>query len=153
SLLRQDEGPAGEPRFLMLETIREYALDRLERSGEGELLRQRHARYFVALAEEAEPEILEADQILWLERLEVERDNFRAALGWSLERGDTELTLRLIGSLRRAWVARGYLSETRKWLEAALERSAAVPPHVEAKALYGLGRVALVEGSYDQAIP
>ncbi len=153
SLLRQDEGPAGEPRFFMLETIREYALDRLERSGEGELLRQRHAHYFVALAEEAEPEILGADQVVWLERLEAERDNFRAALGWLLERGDTELALRLIGSLRRAWVARGYLSETRKWLEAAFERSAAIPPQVEAKALYGLGRVALVEGDYDQAIP
>jgi predicted ATPase/class 3 adenylate cyclase len=153
SLLRQDEGPAGEPRFFMLETIREYALDRLERSGEGELLRERHAHYFVSLAEEAEPEILGADQILWLEWLEAERDNFRAALGWSLERGDTELALRLIGSLRRAWVARGYLSETRQWLEAAFERSAAVPPQVEAKALYGLGRVALVEGDYDQAIP
>jgi predicted ATPase/class 3 adenylate cyclase len=153
SLLRQDEGPAGEPRFLMLETIREYALDRLERSGEGELLRQRHAHYFVALAEEAEPEILGADQILWLERLEAERDNFRAALGWLLEQGYTERALRLIGSLRRGWVARGYLSETRKWLEAAFEQSTAVPPQVEAKALYGLGRVALVEGDYDEAIP
>jgi predicted ATPase/class 3 adenylate cyclase len=153
SLLRQDEGPAGEPRFLMLETIREYALDRLERSGEGELLRRRHAHYFVAFAEEAEPEILGADQIPWLERLEAERDNFRAALGWSLGRGDIELALRLIGSLRRAWVARGYLSETRKWLEAAFDRRTPVSPQVEAKALYGLGRVALVEGDYDEAIP
>jgi predicted ATPase/class 3 adenylate cyclase len=153
SLLRQDEGPAGQPRFLMLETIREYALDRLERSGEGELLRQRHAHYFVALAEEAEPEILGADQVLWLERLEAERDNFRAALSWLLERGETELGLRLIGSLRRAWVARGYLSETRKWLEAAFEPSAAVAPQVEAKARYGLGRVALVQGDYEDAIP
>jgi predicted ATPase/class 3 adenylate cyclase len=153
SLLRQDEGPGGEPRLFMLETVREYALDRLGRSGEGELLRQRHAHYFVALAEEAEPEILGADQIVWLERLEAERDNFRAALGWLLERDDIERLLRLIGSLRRGWVARGYLSETRKWLDAALELSAAVPPEVEAKALYGLGRVALVQGDYDQAIP
>jgi predicted ATPase/class 3 adenylate cyclase len=153
SLLRQGEGPAGGPRFLMLETIREYALDRLERSGEGDLLRQRHAHYFVALAEEAEPEILGADQIVWLERLEAERDNFRAALGCLLERGDTVRALRLIGALRRGWVARGYLSETRKWLEAAFEQNAAVPPQVEAKALYALGRVALVQGDYDQAVP
>ena len=153
SLLRQDDGPAGEPRFFMLETIREYALERLERSGEGERLRQRHAQYFVALAEEAEPEILGADQIVWLERLEAERDNFRAALGWLLERGDTERAHRLIGSLRRGWVARGYLSETRKWLEAAFEQNAAVPKPVEAKSLYALGRVALVQGDYDQAIP
>jgi predicted ATPase/class 3 adenylate cyclase len=152
SLLRQDEGPAGEPRFFMLETIREYALDRLQRSGEGELLREQHAHYFVALAEEAEPQILGADQIHWLERLEAERDNLRAALGWLLERGDTERALRLIGSLRRGWVARGYLSETRKWLEAAFEQSASIPPRVEAKALYALGRVALVQGDYEQAI-
>jgi tetratricopeptide (TPR) repeat protein len=137
----------------MLETIREYALDRLERSGEWELLRQRHANYFVVLAEEAEPEILGADQVLWLERLEAERDNFRAALGWLLGRGDTELALRLAGSLRRAWVARGYLSETRRWLEAAFDRGLAVPPQVRAKALYGLGRVALVQGDYVEAIP
>jgi predicted ATPase/class 3 adenylate cyclase len=152
SLLRQEEGPAGEPRFLMLETIRDYALERLEESGEGELLRDRHAHYFVALAEEAEPEILGANQVVWLERLEAERGNFRAALGWLLERREAERALRLIGSLRRAWVARGYLSETRKWLEAGFEQSAAVQPQVEAKALYALGRVALVQGDYDQAI-
>jgi len=153
SLLRQEEGHEGEPRLRMLETIRDYAFDRLERSGEGELLRQGHANYFIALAEKAEPEILGADQVLWLERLEAERDNFRAALGWLLERDDSERALRLIGSLRRAWVARGYLSETRKWLEAAFERSAAVAPQVEAKALYALGRVALAQGDYDEAIP
>jgi predicted ATPase/class 3 adenylate cyclase len=153
SLLRQNEGLAGEPRFLMLETIRDYALERLEESGDGELLRQRHANYFVVLAEKAEPEILGADQGVWLERLEAERDNFRAALGWLLERGNTERALRLIGSLRRGWVARGYLSETRKWLETAFEQRAAVRPQVEAKALYALGRVALVQGDYDKAIP
>jgi predicted ATPase len=152
-LRRQDEGPGAESRIVMLETIREYALEKLEGNEEGTLLRQRHATYFAALAEEAEPEILGADQIAWLERLEYERDNFRAALGWSLEQGDTELALRLIGSLRRAWVARGHLSETRTWLEAAFERSAAVPVQVEAKARYGLGRVALVQGDYDRAIP
>jgi predicted ATPase/class 3 adenylate cyclase len=152
SLLRQDEGPEDEPRLRMLDTIRDYAFGRLERSGEGELLRQRHANYFVALAEEAEPEILGADQIVWLERLEAERDNFRATLAWLLERGDPERALRLIGALRRAWVARGYLSESRKWLEAGLEQGAAVPPQVRAKALYGLGRVTLVQGDYDQAI-
>jgi predicted ATPase len=152
SLLRQEEGPAGELRFFMFETIREYALGRLEESREGDLLRDCHARFFVALAEKGEPEILGHDQVIWLERLEAERDNFRAALGWLLERGDTERALRLIGSLRRAWVARGYLSETRKWLEAAFEQSGAVSPQVEAKALYALGRVALAQGDYDQAI-
>lgn len=153
SLLRQSEGPAGEPRFSMLETIREYALERLEEVGEGEAVRHRHAEYFTTLAEEAEPEILGADQLAWLERLEADRDNFRAALGWFLDRGHSDRALRLIGSLRRAWVARGYLSETRTWLESAFEQASAVPSEVEAKARYGLGRVALVQGDYDRAIP
>jgi predicted ATPase/class 3 adenylate cyclase len=153
SLLRETEGPAGEPRFSMLETIREYALDRLASTGEGELQRRLHANHFLSLAEESEPEILGADQIAWLERLEAERDNFRAALEWLRARGDTEAALRLIGALRRAWVARGYLSETRKWLETLLQERVAFPTDVEAKALYGLGRVALVQGDYDQALP
>jgi predicted ATPase/class 3 adenylate cyclase len=153
SLLRQGAGTTGEPRVSMLETIREYALERVEQGGEGERLRQRHADYFTALAEEAEPEILGADQLAWLERLEAERGNFRAALGWLLERGHSDRALRLIGSLRRAWVARGYLTETRTWLESAFEQHPAVPPQVEAKARYGLGRVALVQGDYDRATP
>jgi predicted ATPase/class 3 adenylate cyclase len=153
SLVRQGDGPGGEPRFSMLETIREYALERLERSGKEEVFRQRHADYFTAFAEQAEPEILGADQLAWIERLEPDRDNFRSALGWLIERRQGERALRLIGSLRRAWVARGYLSETRSWLEAAFVHGAAVPPEVEAKARYGLGRVALVQGDYDQAIP
>src|SRR5919198_3449027 len=147
SLLR----PARESRVRVLETVREYALEKLREGGEEEFLRERHARYFLALAEEAEPQILGADQVAWLERLERERDNFRAALSWSLDRPDSELALRLIGSLRRAWVARGYLSETRQWLEAALEHRAAVRMSVEAKGRYGLGRVALVQGDYDEA--
>jgi predicted ATPase/class 3 adenylate cyclase len=151
SLVRQADGPAGQPRFSMLETIREYALDRLERAGEA-ALRERHADYFTAFAEEAEPEILGADQLAWIERLERDRDNFRTALTWLIDRRDGERALRLIGSLRRAWVARGYLTETRNWLEAAFEVTAHASPEVEAKARYGLGRVALVQGDYDQAI-
>jgi predicted ATPase/class 3 adenylate cyclase len=153
SLVRPVAGPAGEPRFSMLETIREYALERLEGEDDGEAVRQRHADYFTVRAEEAEPEILGADQLGWLERLEVDHDNFRAALGWLLDRGHSDRALRLIGSLRRAWVARGYLSETRTWLESAFEHASVVPPHVEAKARYGLGRVALVQGDYERAKP
>jgi predicted ATPase/DNA-binding SARP family transcriptional activator len=151
SLLREREGPDGEMRFEMLATVREYALERLEAGSEGDELRRRHAEYHARLAERAEPEILRADQASWLAQLQADRDNFRAALEWSLER-EPELTLRLIGSLRRAWVALGDLTETRRWLEAALARAGRVKPEIRAKAVYGLGRVALAQGNYDEAV-
>src|SRR3712207_2332392 len=100
SLLRQEEGPEGEPRFVMLETIHEYARERLEASSEAEDVRRLHAEYFLALAEAAEPELSGADQLACLERLEAEHDNFRAALSWSLEKAP-ETALRLAGALAR----------------------------------------------------
>jgi predicted ATPase/DNA-binding winged helix-turn-helix (wHTH) protein len=151
SLLRERASVLGETRFEMLATVREYGFDRLEASGEGEDLHRRHAEHFVVLAEHAEPEILRADQTEWLERLNADRDNFRAALEWLLRRGEGEKALRLIASLRRAWVAQGYLTETRRWLEAALAQAEVVVPPVRAKAVYGLGRVRLAQGDYDEA--
>jgi predicted ATPase len=153
SLLRERNGSEGEPRFLMLAVIREYALERLDASGHAAALSRRHAQHYLALAERAEPEILGADQAIWLDQLERDHDNFRTAMAWALESRDAELALRMIGSLRRAWVARGYLTEARAWLEAALERAGGCSPAVRAKALYGLGRVALAQGDYDVAGP
>jgi tetratricopeptide (TPR) repeat protein len=153
SLVREREGPQGEPRFVMLAVVREYALERLEACGEAASLRRRHAQHYLALAERAEPEILGADQAVWLELLEAEHDNFRAALRWAFESGEIELALRMIGSLRRAWAARGYLTETRGWLEEALARANGDSAAVRAKALYGLGRVMLAQGDYDEAAP
>ena len=109
SLLRQEEGPEGEPRFVMLETIHEYASERLQESGEAEEIRERTRRYFLALAEEAAPELTGADQVSWMERLEAEHDNLRAALSWSLEAGDTESALRIGGALWRFWGVQGPL--------------------------------------------
>jgi tetratricopeptide (TPR) repeat protein len=122
SLLRQEEGPEGEPRFVMLETIHEYARERLEASGEAEEIRRLHAEYFLALAEEAEPELSGADQLACLERLEAEHDNMRAALSWSLEK-EPETALRLAGALARFWEIRSDISEGSRWLEAALRQS------------------------------
>ncbi len=152
SLLRQEEAEGGQPRFSMLETIREYALDRLEQSGEANEVRRRHAEHYLQLAEISEPEILGAEQLVWLERLDAEQDNFRSALSFLLDSGQFERALRLIGALRRAWAARGQLTETRSLLETALLRSDGVAPAVRAKALYGLGRVALGQGDYDAAL-
>ena len=120
SLLRQGEGQESEPRFVMLETIHEYAWERLELRGEGEVLRQRHAAYFVQLAEAAEAELRGAHQGVWMARLAVEQDNLRAALGLVLERQEGETALRLAGILGDVLNASGQLSEARQWIEAAL---------------------------------
>jgi predicted ATPase len=122
SLLRQEEGPEGEPRFVMLETIHEYARERLGASSEAEATRRLHAEYFLTLAEEAEPGLNGADQLACLGRLEAEHDNMRAALTWSLER-EPQTALRLAGALARFWEKRSYFSEGSSWLEAALRLS------------------------------
>jgi predicted ATPase/class 3 adenylate cyclase len=152
SLLRTGVGTAGDARIAMLQTIREYATEHLDEAGEANEMRLLHARHYCALAEASEPEILGSDQAAWLGRLQDELDNFRGALTWSLEHDRVELAVRLIGSLRRAWIARGYVTETRTWLEAALARAHAVAAPFRAKALYGLGRAALVQGDYAYAI-
>jgi len=105
SLLRHTE-----ERFWMLETIREYALECVEQSGEAEELRQRHAEYFLALAEEAEPHAREVDAA-WLNRLDREADNLRAALDWLGVSEETQLVLRLAGALNDFWGPKGYLAE------------------------------------------
>ena len=148
SLLRQEARVDGAPHFVMLETIREYALEQLEVHGEAEALRQRHAGYYLTLAETAAPQLHGANQLQWLDRLEAEHDNFRAALAWSQATADSrsvgsaeaaELGLRLAGALARFWFVRGYWSEGRSWLAGALVRGAAAPPLVRATALNWLG--------------
>src|SRR5215218_139761 len=123
SLVQQQANIQHEPRFTMLETVREYALERLEESGELERLRGRHAGYFLELAEEEERESQGPLQGAWLDRLETEHDNLRAALAWSLtSQGDTEIGLQLTAALSHFWYMREHHSESRMWLESALER-------------------------------
>ena len=121
-LVRQGESAEGEPRFRMLETIREYAIERLSESGQLADTRTRHLERYVQLAETAEPELTRSGQALWLERLTEENDNIRAALAWSFESGQVELGLRLAGALVRFWSIRGLMSEGRRWLTEALAR-------------------------------
>jgi predicted ATPase len=120
SLLRQEEGPNGEPRFVMLETVHEFAREKLGQSGEAESIKRAHAEYFLTLAEEADPELRGANQLEWLERLEAEHDNMRAALSWASERNEAEVALKLGGALSLFWLLRDYHSEGRRWLEEAL---------------------------------
>jgi predicted ATPase/class 3 adenylate cyclase len=155
SLLRQEEGSGGEARFVMLETIHEYAREKLGESGEAEVVRSRHAEHFLALAEEAEPELKGARQLEWLDRLEEEHDNIRAALGWSFGAGEVEEGLRIAGALSWFWHVRGHLSEGRRWLEEGLAKAGeGVAPSTRAKALVGLGvAVEVQEGDYEKAAP
>ena len=125
SLLRQDVGSDGTSRFVILETIREYARERLEANGEVEGMRRQHARFFLALAEQAE--LAGPQQVAWLQRLEEEHDNLRLALEWLLRPEESvELFVRLAGRLSEFWSRRGYLSEGRRWLEVALRRLSGV---------------------------
>ena len=107
SLLRTEPMAAGEPRFGMLETIREYALERLEERGDGQAVRRRHAGFYLPLAEEAEPALLGPQQLSWLERLDAERDNLRAALTWATEEDEADVGLRIGAALWRFWQLRG----------------------------------------------
>jgi hypothetical protein len=155
SLLRQEEGPEGEPRFVMLETIHEYARERLEACGEAEETRRLHAEYFLALAEGAEPELTGPDQLTCLERLESEHDNMRAALQSSLEK-EPETAFRLAGMLARFWEIRSDFSEGSRWLEAALRQSARPDTVTEAatraKLLSEAGTFAYYRADFDHAI-
>jgi predicted ATPase len=151
SLLRQEEGAGGEPRLTFLETINEYARERLEASGEGAALRRLHAAFFLALAEEAKPRLVGPQQGRWLARLVEEYDNLRAAMAWARDAGETELWLRLAGALWRYWEMRFHLREGRAWLEAALAADTGAPPAVRARALNGVANLTwqsdLVQGA------
>jgi predicted ATPase/class 3 adenylate cyclase len=151
NLLKRADETEAEPRFLMLETLHEYATERLEESGESAAVRRRHAEYFLALAEEAETELWGPRQVEWLDRLDREHDNFRAALTWASHEGDPELELRLAGALRGFWRIRGHLSEGRRWLEGALSKRAGRSAPARAKALYATSVLALRQGDHATA--
>src|SRR5215204_2595194 len=140
SLLRQEQEAEGEPRFVMLETIRD-----------AEATRRAHAEYFLAVAEEAEPMLWGADDAAWLHRLEQEHDNMRAALSWAIEREEAELALRLGGALRWFWYMEGYYGEGRRWLEAALGKDWGAAAEARARALEGVGWLASGQGDLDRA--
>jgi predicted ATPase/DNA-binding SARP family transcriptional activator len=154
SLLLDREDARGEPRFSMLETVREYALEKLEESGEAERVRERHAEYFLALAEQAEQEIWGPRQEAWLDRLESEHGNLRAALSWAVKSREAESALRLAGALEPFWEARGHISEGRRWLAEALASAPVAAAAVRARALFGASRLARIHGehAYEQRL-
>ncbi len=151
SLVRHETHPPHEPRFGMLETVREYGAEQLAASGVAEAARRAHARHYVALAEQAEPHLYGADQALWMERLEREHDNIRAALAWLLDHDETDLALRLSGSLRNFWLVHDHLSQGQRWFEAILARGDQSPIVLRAKALSGTAALAFRQGDYERA--
>jgi predicted ATPase/class 3 adenylate cyclase/DNA-binding CsgD family transcriptional regulator len=158
SLLQQTEQEGDDPRLLMLETIREYGLECLTATGEAEATRQAHAAYYLQLAERAEPELRGTQQALWLERLEREYENLRAAMECFLERAGTregkeqgEPALRLCVALAFFWRMGGYLREGRAWLSRALAASEEVVSSLRARGLFYAGVLAHYQDSNEQA--
>jgi tetratricopeptide (TPR) repeat protein len=133
---------------MMLETVREYAQERLDADLGYQTLRQRHARYYLMLAETAEPHLTGPQQTLWLNRLKADYENIRTALSWALECGETETFARLCGALWRFWFVRGYWSEGQQWLESALTSNAMVPVSVQIRVLVGASAFALYQNDH-----
>jgi non-specific serine/threonine protein kinase len=148
SLVNPEE-PGGEPRYTMLETIREYALERLEASGEAEAARRRHAAFFLALAQRAAPQWRGSERLVWLTRMKAEHDNLRAALAWWAGCGDAESGLRL--ALEQFWIAQGHIGEGRRWLDELLAFERTSPPVLQAQALDYTGLFARWQGDYARA--
>ncbi|MDB5078623.1 MAG: hypothetical protein JWP00_547 [Chloroflexi bacterium] len=157
SMLQQAEGAEGEPRLVMLETIREFALEKLVESKEIDQLRERHLAYFLDLAEQAGTELRGPQTKRWLDRLQDEYNNLRAAFNWALSMdrpdGDKQAALKLAGSLSLFWELRGYFLEGRDWLYRALAQCSEEPLAPRARALDGQGRLAYLQGDYKEAQP
>jgi tetratricopeptide (TPR) repeat protein len=152
SMLQVTGNPLGEPRFNMLETIREYALEKLSDSGEQAVTHQRMANYYLNLSSQAEDGRNGPEQPLWLERLEREHENLRAVLKWCLEQGgEAQTGLSLAGLLSWFWDNHGHLSEARYWLEKALTKNPEGSTILRAKALNAAGNVIRKQGDYPVA--
>lgn len=155
NLVYQGMSIEGEPRLAMLETIREYALGQLAASGEEERIRQQHALFFLALAEAAAPRLKGAEQLTWLNRLESEHDNLRAAMEWWLERDIVSTAMRLAAALSRFWHIHGHYSEAQEQLQRVLAQSDAVKDDTAARAtvLNALGFIYVAQGNDRAAHP
>lgn len=143
------DAEATSTRYRLLETVRAYGQARLLASGEEPELRRRHRDWYLRLAEQAEPMLIMPDQA-WLDRIEAELDNFRAALVWTLDVGEREAARRIAVALRQVWLVRGYWSEGSRWLTAALE-GGTEPSLLRARALQAAGSLAQYQGQYERA--
>jgi predicted ATPase/DNA-binding XRE family transcriptional regulator len=149
--LVQVERPESGTRYRLLEPIRQYAAEHLAASGAAATWQQRHAEYFLAMAEESAPALVTEAEDSWLTQLEVDQDNLRTALRWLIARGDSASAVRLAAALGKFWKVRCYFQEGRQWLEEALALRPVVPDDVRARALEQLGELAHDLGDYAAA--
>src|SRR6266576_2305538 len=141
-----------DERFWMLETIRELARERLAASDDADAIGRRHADWFLALAEEAEPGLKGAEQASWLQRLEDEHDNLRSSLDWFFDHGDVDAAVRLAGRLWLFWYMHGHVTEARRWMRRALDLAADEPSEARAHLLYGTGYLACEQNENEEGI-
>jgi len=142
----------GSGRYRLLETVRLYGQEMLTAAGDESAVRARHRDWYLIMAERAEPALAGPEQKDWLDRLELEHDNFRVALRWSVTGEDeTEPLLRLVGALWRFWEIRGHWSEGRKWLETTLVKTAGVEGPSRIKVLSGAANLAFDQGDFPRA--
>jgi predicted ATPase/class 3 adenylate cyclase len=151
SLLRRLDTDAGEPRFRMLQVMREYAMERLDDSEDAEEVHGRHAEFFLGMAEEAEQHLLGPEQARWLDTVELEHDNVRSAIEW-FRRNDVTRAIRAAAAVWRFWQIRGFLQEGRHRLTELLELPGATDDlQVRARALEAAGGVAYWQGDFEVA--
>ena len=148
SLVVLAHGQSGDARYRMLDVVRDYAAQRRDALGEGEPTARRHAAHFVAVAEQAEPELRRAGQLDSHHRLETELANMRLAFRWSVQAGDAEVALRLAGAMWMFWLWQGGFAEGHRWLTDALAMQSAEHPAARAKALWGAGWLAYNQGDF-----
>jgi predicted ATPase/DNA-binding winged helix-turn-helix (wHTH) protein len=151
SLVQQTDQGNDEPRFGMLETIREYCLERLVDSGEEQATRRAHAAYCLVLAEEGNPDLAETERAAWLARCDIEHDNFRAALDWLFQTSDVQWSFRLCVALFRFWEMREHLAEGRARLESVLPMGGSASAKERANVLVYLSTFATVQGDFPAA--
>jgi non-specific serine/threonine protein kinase len=153
-VVAEDPGKIEEMRYSLLETVRQYGQERLVEAGEAARVRRRHVERSLWLAERADAQIWSEDGPAWMERLEAEHDNLRAALGYGREIGDEcEAGMRLAGALAQFWYMRGYWTEGREWLEGMLRQGHGRASVGRAKALLGAGILAWNQDDYRSARP
>jgi predicted ATPase/Tfp pilus assembly protein PilF len=151
SMLQHGRRENGEPRFFMLETLREYALEQLEALGQTQATRRQHWTYYLHLVESIEPQPKEPNLTVWMKQLEEEHDNLRAALRRTLEQGEVDVALRIAGAVWKLWQIHGHVEEGVEWLEVILNRSQEHRSEARAKALWGAGWLGMVKGNLDQS--
>jgi predicted ATPase/DNA-binding XRE family transcriptional regulator len=153
SLVVMNKESGSERRYHLLETIREYAFEKIKEAKEESAIRNSHLDFFIKLAEEAEPKLKASEQLIWLSQLETDRDNLRAAFGWALTADKVEKQARLASALTRFWVIRGSMTEGQQWLESVFSRNDKLLPSIRAKTYWATGFLAFSQGRYTTAQP